>query len=385
MPSLLYIGENPGSGTGSPIIVLRHLKRFAADGWTISVIGDYGGDYRTCREAGWAVTQLCHRRWWWPPYRQQSASLRWLRLRLLAYEAAAANPAPDAIFSYFAAHSDFSAQLATHVAQVTGAPLHMLAHDDAASFPYARGREKELRRFHEGILAAADACWFVSPELADCYPATAAQRRLLYPIPEGWHPPAAWTEERVKYPRVYYAGYVWPQQLPLLGREARCARDAGAELVVMSRQSDALRAFCEAEPARWHAPFPTNREALAHLVDDAAGLIVSYADTIADMPWCETSFPSKFVEYCHLGLPIAIVAPPDSAIARWAQRTRYPYLFEPTNLAGLQDWFAGLRRREVWQVRAALSLHLARTEFNPDHIHASLANAMIPGTQRRAA
>ncbi len=45
----------------------------------------------------------------------------------------------------------------------------------------------------------------------------------------------------------------------------------------------------------------------------------------------------------------------------------------------------GLRRREVWQVRAALSLHLARTEFNPDHIHASLANAMIPGTQRRAA
>jgi hypothetical protein len=385
MPSLLYIGENPGAGTGSPIIILRHLQRFAADGWTISVIGDYGGDYRACHAAGWSVTQLCHRRWWWPPYRQKFASLRWLRLRLLAYEAAAANPSPDAILSYFAAHSDFSAQLATHVAQVTGAPLHMLAHDDAASFPYARGRELELRRFHESILSAADACWFVSPELADCYPATAPRRRILYPIPEGWHQPAVWNEERVRRPRVYYAGYVWPQQLPLLAREARAAHAAGAELVIMSRESVALRALCDTEPVRWHAPFPTNQEALAHLVADAAGLIVSYADTIAAMPWCETSFPSKLVEYCHLGLPIAIVAPNDSAIARWAQRVRFPYFFEPSNMKALQDWFSGLRQREVWQVRSALSLHLARTEFDPRRIHSSLADALIPGTERRAA
>lgn len=385
MANLLYIGENPGAGTGSPIIVLRHLQRFAADGWSISVVGDYGGDYKTCREAGWPVTQLCHRRWWWPPYRKKSASLRWLRLRLLAHEVAAANPAPDVILSYFAAHSDFSAQLATHVAQVTGAPLHMLAHDDAAAFPYARGRELELRRFHESILSAADTCWYVSPELADCYPATAPNRKILYPIPEGWHQPASWNEERSRNPRVYYAGFVWPEQMPLLARESRAAQDAGVEFVIMSRETTALRALCDTNPIHWRAPFPGNREALAFLAADAAGLVVSYADTVGAMPWCATSFPSKFVEYCHLGLPIAIVAPLDSAIARWAQRVRFPYYFEPTNLQGLRDWFAGLRQREVWRVRAAMSLHLARTEFDPVRIHAALSNNLTRGTERRAA
>ena len=45
----------------------------------------------------------------------------------------------------------------------------------------------------------------------------------------------------------------------------------------------------------------------------------------------------------------------------------------------------GLRQREVWQVRAALSLHLARTEFDPRKIQSELAETMIRGTERRAA
>ncbi len=385
MPHLLYIGQNPTTGTGSPVIVLRHLQRFAADGWKISIVGDYGGDYRVCRNAGWSVKQLCHRRWWWPPYRKHSPSLRWLRLRLLAHEAAAGSPRPDVILSYLAFHSDFATQLATHVAQITGAPLHVLVHDDPTAFPAARGKEAEIRAVHEGILNAADECWFVSPELADCYPSTAPHRRILYPIPEGWDRPAMWHEGRASLPRVYYAGHVWAEQLPLLGRAARAIQAAGAELTIMAKGSETLRAFCETEPVRCLAPQPTNREALAHLAGEAAGVIVSYADTVAQMPWCATSFPSKLVEFCHLGLPVAIVAPADSAVARWARRLRFPYFYEPDNLRALQEWAAGLRQREVWQVRAALSLHLAQTEFDPTRIQAQLANALLPGTERRAA
>lgn len=385
MPTLLYIGQNPAAGTGSPVVVLRHLQRFAADGWRIVVLGDYGGDYRACTAAGWTVRPLCHRRWWWPPYRKQSASLRWLRLRLLAHEATSDQPAPDVILSYLAAHSDFTTQLATHVAQVTGAPLHVLVHDDATAFPAARGRETELRELHENILRTADTCWFVSPELADCYPSTAPRRRILYPIPEGWDRPAQWRDDFARRPKIYYAGHVWPEQLPLLGRIGRAAHAAEASLVVMARESIALRALCDTEPIHWQKPFPTNREALAHLTTDASAVIVSYADNVAAMPWCATSFPSKLVEYCHLGLPVAIVAPSDSSVGRWAHRVRFPYFFEPHYQAGLQEWLAGLKRRDIWQVRAALSLHLARTEFDPTRIQNELANAMVPGTERRAA
>ena len=385
MPNLLYIGQNPTTGTGSPVIVLRHLRRFAADGWAVAVLGEYGGDYRESRAAGWTVHQLCHRRWWWPPFRKHSNALRWMRLRLLAHEVAAANPAPTVILCYLAAHSDFSADLAGHVAQLTGAPLHILVHDDVSAFPNARGHEADLRRAHESILEAADVCWFVSPELADRFPATAAKRRLLYPMPEGWDRPAIWSDAFNRRPSVYYAGHLWPEQHGVLADVAACARKAGSEVILMASESDSQRDFCLSAGVRWQPPFPTNQEALAHLATSAAGVIVSYAATVADMPWSATSFPSKLVEYCHLGLPIAIVAPSDSAVAHWARRVRFPYFFEPDNRGAIQDWFAGLRQREVWQVRAALSLHLARTEFDPRQIQSELAEAMIRGTERRAA
>jgi len=385
MPNLLYIGQNPAAGTGSPVIVLRHLRRFAADGWSVAVLGDYGGDYRECKAAGWTVHALCHRRWWWPPFRHDSSALRWMRLRLLALEVAAMNPAPSVILSYLAAHSDFSAELATHVAQVTGAPLHILVHDDVSAFPFARGREATLRRAHEAILRSADLCWFVSPELADCFPSTAPHRRVLYPIPQGWDRPAVWKDSFATRPRFYYAGHVWPEQLPLLAKISAAARNAGAELVIMARNTPVLREFCVANGIHWQPPFPTNEEALAHLVEHATAVLVSYADSIADMPWCASSFPSKLVEYCHLGLPIAIVSPSDSSVAHWAQRVRFPYLFEPNSEIAVQNWLTGLRDRAVWQVRAALSLHLARTEFDPRRIQAELADEMMRGTERRAA
>lgn len=385
MPAILYIGQNPAVGTGSPIVVLRHLHRFARDGWKVSVLADYGGDYQTCRAAGWTVHPLCHRRWWWPPFRPRSASLRWLRLRLLAREAVARMPAPDVILCYLAAHSGFSAELATHVAQVTGAPLHILVHDDVAAFPAARGREMQLRREHENILRGATACWFVSPELAACFPAVANRQRLLYPMPEGWDRPAVWREDIAVRPRVYYAGHVWPEQLPLLGRIAHAASAADGELVVMARSSPALRTLSERARVTLQSPFATNREALAHLVSGAAAVLVSYADNVDEMPWCATSYPSKLVEYSHLGVPIVIVAPPDSAVGNWARRVGFPGFFTPHDDAGLQTWLAGLRDRRTWEERSAHSLRLARSEFDPTRIQAELANAMLAGTEQRAA
>lgn len=385
MPSLLYIGQNPGAGTGSPVIVLRHLRRFAAAGWTISILADYGGDYAACRAAGWTVTTLCHRRWWWPPYRQDSARLRWIRLRLLARDAAARFTRPDVILSYLAYHSDFSAELATHVAQVTGAPLHMLVHDDATAFPTAAGREAEIHAAHEAILRDADTCWFVSPELAARFPSVGSRSRQLFPIPEGWTKPAAWREELQRTTRVYYAGHVWPEQMPLLARASQQARASGAELAIVAKPTPELRAFCDQHRIHWQPPFGTNPEVLEHLVRHAAGVIVSYADTVAAMPWCATSFPSKLVEYAHLGLPIGIFAPPESSVGRWARRTGFAGFFAPNDVAAMERWFTELRSRRTWEMQAAASLQLARREFDPEQIQAELANTLRPGTERRAA
>lgn len=383
-PTLLYIGENPAAQTGTPVIVLRHLQRFSAEGWAVAVLAEYHGDYRECIRAGWPVARLCHRRWWWPPLRHKVAGLLWMRLRLLARETVASTPKPDIVLTYLAPHTDFSARLALHVARITGAPLHVLVHDDATAFPVSRGREKQIREAHDQLLSQADGCWFASPELADCYPSSAPHRHVLYPIPEGWAAPAQWRESFAKNTDVYYAGRLWPAQCPLLDRIAAQAHTVGGDVVVMTREWPALRTSCEAAGIRLQPPFPTNREALAHLATNAAGVLVSYADSIAAMPWCATSFPSKLIEYCHLGLPIAIVAPAESAVGRWAQRVCFRNFYTPHELDRLPLWFGRLKLRATWEEESARSLALARSEFDPVRIHAGFSAGLGVNVEQAA-
>jgi hypothetical protein len=124
-------------------------------------------------------------------------------------------------------------------------------------------------------------------------------------------------------------------------------------------------------------PFRTNQEALQHLAQEAAGLLVSYTDTVEQMPWIATSFPSKLVEYTQLGLPCAIVAPPDSAVGRWAQRGHFADFFDPAELSGLATWARDLRNETTWRQHSARIHHLAEGEFSPEKIQATFAAGLL--------
>jgi hypothetical protein len=379
MPHLTYIGQAPAEGPGSPIIVLRHLQRLAAHGWSITVIPEAGQNTAACEAAGWSVKHLPLRRPWWPPFRADSDFSRSLRTWLLGRECRQllrANP-PDALFGYLAAHADFSTEIASQFARQSGAPLSLLIHDDAASFAKTPGEQTLLRRRHARILRRAHRCWFVSPELAREYDVPDSLRQTLLPIPEGHATPARWTPARSRPPRVYYAGALWPAQLPILAKIARQLHAAGARLVVLSKETPALKTFLATEPADGLPPFPTNREALDHLAAQAAGVLVAYPETTAEMPWIATSFPSKWIEYSHLGLPCAIVAPTESAVGRWAAREGFPHVYPGNQLDRLGRWATDLTSESAWQSHAAVSLTLASGPFAPAAIHEQFERALL--------
>lgn len=377
--SLVYVGQTPAEGTGSPVIILRHLQRLAEHGWKITIIGEHGQDASACARAGWTVKHLPLRRTWWPPFRPKNRWSRTLRTWLLGRECVRlTGPAsPDAIFGYLAAHADFSPEIAAHFSRQTGAPYSLLVHDDAAAFETDRAEQSRLRQRHNWIIRQTHRCWFVSPELADEYHAPTEIRRVLLPIPEGWATPATFDPERSKYPRIYYAGFIWPAQYPLLAEIARALATVGGRLVLMTRETPELKSFLSNENAEWVRPFPTNREALAHLVQNAAGLLVSYTKSVVDMPWVATSFPSKFIEYSHLGLPCAIVAPKESAIGRWSQRARYPYFYAPDRLDSFEKWAVSLKEEGSWRELSTVVLDLARGPFSPIALQAELENALL--------
>jgi hypothetical protein len=163
----------------------------------------------------------------------------------------------------------------------------------------------------------------------------------------------------------------------LLCRIAQTLASAGSRLVLLTKETPELKKFLAEAPADWVKPFPTNREALDHLTKNASALLVSYTETIAEMPWVATSYPSKFVEYAHLGLPCVIVAPKGSAIEGCAKRENYPFAFEPHQLDALKNWAESLPDRERWQQFARSTQVLARGLFSPEALQAQLEDGLV--------
>ena len=376
MPSLLYIGQNPAQGTGSPVVILRHLRRFSADGWEIRVVAEYGGDYSAIASSDWKVISLPSRRRWWPPYKDGNRLLRWLRLRLLACEIVnAQTTSPDVVLSYLASHTDFASAVAGHYASVSGRPLHVLVHDDAASFLGSKRRIAALRRNQSTTLVSAVAVWFVSEELASAYPSVLpSRRRVLLPLPEVKRAAATWHRGRAAL-RVYYAGHVWPEQVGLLEKCALAIASVGGQLVVIANPCTQLIAAASRVPIELRPLFPTNEVALEHLRQDATATIVSYSEDVSVMPWSRTSFPSKLIEYANIGLPLALVAPVETAVQRWTGRIGFASAFRPNELSKMCLWLADLRNVEAWDAASAASLSLASGPADPARIHGELDSA----------
>lgn len=375
-PHIVYFGQTPGQGTGSPIILLRHLQRLAQKGWGVSVIGERGT--HLSEPETWPCHQLSLRKAWWPPFRPANPFLRGLRMRLWARECAGffATP-PQAIITYLSLHSELHSEVAAHYARLCGAPLTVIIHDYPPDFPgFQKQNAPALLRRQNWILAQARQTWFVSPELADRYDVPEKKKRVLMPIPEGCAPRVYWNPDFARQPVIVYAGYIYPAQIPLFSQLARTIDEAGGRLLLLSKKTPELEKLCRREPVENHDLFSTNREALDFVSSRAAALLVSYSEHIEDMPWITTSFPSKFPEFSHTGLPTLIVAPKQSAIAHWARQRNYPDSLAPDQLDAVRTFVEALKNRAAWNEKSERVTRLAQHEFNPDVIQQALESGL---------
>lgn len=276
---------------------------------------------------------------------------------------------PDALITYLSAYSDTLSQVAAAYARRSGIPLTTLVHDDCDVIPH---KQPHLRKHRfRWVLEASRQNWFVSPELAQAYGFNGNEHEVLPPIPEGLQ-----VEVPNRVPsrplRAVYAGYAHDAQALELARLAKWFAARDVKLTVLAAKTALLEKLAADGELDWRPLIPGNREALHWLRENADFLLVSYPPDTSQQPWVRSSFPSKFVEYLHLALPVLVTAPEDSAIWRWCQRHGWTSVFHPLDEVSIEGFLRDIGDEIGWRRRCAESLRFARQHFNAESIHARL-------------
>lgn len=376
---LLYVSDLvPGPGQGGQVILDRHLRRLAAEGWEITIVSS-----QPARLPGpWQHRTLPARRWWWPPFRPRHALLAALRARAWELELRAV-PRADAIVTVVGGKLGW---LAAHLATVQRAPLVAFVHDhwrECGASDDARVAERVCRSARH-LLAVSEE---MRASLAAEFPRTPCS--VLPPIPaERAGAFATWREIHASRPVIAHVGALHAYHAPFLERVARTWAERGGTLLLLCPADNPVLT-----ELRRHIPnlrhqsfFPENRDALAFIAEHASALAVMYPFGREEHGAPPTGFPSRFVEFVQLGLPILIAAPLRNPIRSWAQRHAWPAQIDPADEAALQQTAEQFTTRAGWETCARAAQHVAEGEFDANAIHRRFSELLdqLPARSRAA-
>lgn len=388
-PRLLFVDRGvPADAPGTPVVVWRHLNRLESDGWQVRVAA-FEPELTEAAPPSWHLVTYPLRRRWWPPHRAFVPGSLSVRASLQSREIVSAldGDLPDIVLTTLS--PEFST-VAAAVASRLGRPLAVIVHDQPELWESVAGDlagQRRVARQVRAVLHQAARVYPVTQALAEAYgPDVAAKSHRLLPIPAGGLPaPAEWSP-RYARPHIVHAGSLHSFQRPNIEAVARALGSVGGRLTIVSHHDmapfeDLARAFAHVtlRPA-----FPSSRDALAFCAAEASALLVSYS--FSEQPWAATSFPSKMVEFAHLGLPQLLLAPPDAAASVWAREQGWTSHVEVLNADALPAEVVSLATRDGWTRRAGDSHRAAAGPFDPETIHARFAEsleALLPVGLRR--
>ena len=228
-------------------------------------------------------------------------------------------------------------------------------------------------RVAERVCERAALLFAVSEEMRESLAARfgAEKALVLPPIPaERTLPFAGWRDEHALCPVVAHVGALHPYHAPFLRRLAETLRRQNGRLLVLCPENNpVLQELRAGVRDLIHQPFfPDNADALRFIAARASALTVMYPFGAEGAP-LPTGFPSRFIEFSQLGLPILLAAPEGNPIRAWARRHRWPAHFDPDDTLALQAHCAALGHKEGWESLASETRKAAEGEFDPDRIH----------------
>lgn len=376
----------PQQGPGSPIIIDRHLRKLSGD-WKITIVAPQLSFNGIEFPNSWQLIQIPSRRWWWLPYRPHSPQLRLIRFWYWQRECERIfqQERPTVILTVL---KDIYSIFSAYLARAWGIPLHVILHDQEEIWETKRGEKYGLIKQNGlSVLNQATKIWTVSEELGNAYPLrNPAKISTLFPIPEGRKQGfIEWRQQFSDAPVLAYAGSIYPSQIDHLQKIAFALEKInGTLLLVVARDRPGVSELIASCPnVEYQPPFSKNADAINFLATKASCLLVPYPFDLAEHPWAITCFPSKLVEFSHLGLPILVLAPSDTSLGNWAIQQAWKCYLDCMDEAKLLLILQQLSSQKTWIEMAQQSQAVACEPFNPAHIQAQFESELVVASKAR--
>lgn len=351
--------------TSSDIIIYRHLVKLHKKGHNIFLITFEDSLQRKTPPKEWKVISLPNRKWWFPPFRNISF------LKLIRYwiyftfftKRHLLECKPDLILGYLwgATLSGYDAFLSKRL----NVPLCLFYHDDQKEFSNAKNIQHIFK--HEySIVKTARIIFTVSEKLIFHPPEFTKKHILLPPIPEGYQ---NFKKDCHKNRKIIYSGLIQKSHIEFFNNVAHTISKDGWELeVVSSKESIKLIPGNYDTPFSHRPFFDKTKDAIDYICENAGALLVGYPINSASQgqSWMLKSFPSKFIEYIHLGIPIIAIAPENSAFGEWCQKNNWTLYSNA--MADIGSMITKLSNVEYWKEQSTLCIEIGNKFFSPEKI-----------------
>ncbi len=366
----------PSDGIGIFIVLKRHLSRLSNNGWDISIIApDYSfNDIEL--ENSWNIIKLPFRKWWWPPYRKSNKML--LKMRLFCFYLHCRNKLKinkkTCILTSIPSNNILYPLFANFLSYIHKKPLFTFLFDQMELYEKREKNIDQSKNFIIKILNSSKVVWTVSENLKQIYKDDNNEKniKILYPIPHGGIGQfKSWNDSFSVNPKIIYSGYVYESQVKHLEDVSNALKRVNGTLEIITNiTSESLKRLIDLQDNVKHNNyFNSNEDSLNYLYNNASLILVIHPLNLDNEPWLNTSFPSKLIEYSHLGFPIIIISRDDTSLGVWAKENSWKAHLTNKNYKEMEKLFESLTKKTEWEDMSKDSVRLAKSLFNPNNIH----------------
>lgn len=382
---ILYLGLSiPEQGLGGRIIFYRHFKKLEQSNWKISLCVSQHLLSRKSYSEPWKIVLLPFRKWWWPPAKHKipfSIELRLYQWSLIL-DKSFRKDKPSVILTEFGGTYSY---LAAFLAKKWQIPLAVIFHDYWVVHSSKSSEHKSIKKYTNKVLQQANVILPVSQKLGNILDAKYKSKvSVLLPIPnDNNNNFAEWNDNFQANPTICYAGNIYPKLEMTLEKISKSLKKINGKLLLISNNTDSVKKILKDNSNIYFQPFfEYNQDAVNFVRKNCACFLVAYPlDNFQDNVYLkmlfEGSFPSKFIEFSHTGLPILILTPPHTALFEWTQEKDWKNVVSSSDEKILLEQIKKIANKKGWLEMAQQTRNIASTEFNSLNIHNKLENKLL--------